>query len=106
MAYDEGLADRIRDLLIGEAHEEKRMFGGLAFLVGGHMAVAVSGAGGILVRVPADEYDAARKAPGVDEFVMRGRAMRGWVRADPADDEELAGWVRGGLAVAHSLPPK
>jgi TfoX/Sxy family transcriptional regulator of competence genes len=106
MAYDEGLAERIRELLVGESYEEKRMFGGLAFLVGGHMAIAVSGSGGILVRVPEDEYEAARSEPGVDDFVMRGKPMRGWLRADPADDEELARWTRGGLDVAHSLPPK
>jgi TfoX/Sxy family transcriptional regulator of competence genes len=102
VAYDEDLANRIREELAGGRFEEKRMFGGLAFMVGGHMAIAVSGQGGILVRVSEDEYEAARAEPGVSDFVMRGRPMKGWLRAEPAD-EELGRWVRRGLAAARAL---
>jgi hypothetical protein len=105
MPYDEDLANRIREELADEPFVEKRMFGGLAFLIGGHMAVAASGQGGILVRVPEDEYEAALAEPTADEFVMRGRAMTGWVRADPADDD-LPRWVARGVAVAKAKPPK
>jgi hypothetical protein len=104
MAYDEELAHRIREVLSGEQYVEQRMFGGLAFLVGGHMAIAASGQGGLLVRVPEDEYAAARSEPGVDDFVMRGKPMRGWLRVEPGED--LAEWVRRGLSVARALPPK
>ena len=105
MAYDEDLANRIREELRDERFVEKRMFGGLAFLIGGHMAVAASGQGGILVRVSDDEYEAALAEPTADEFVMRGRAMAGWLRADPAGDD-LPRWVARGVAVAKALPPK
>ena len=105
MAYDEDLANRLREELRGEKVVEKRMFGGLAFLIGGHMSVAASGQGGLLVRVPDDEYEAARSEPGVSDFVMRGRAMQGWLRVDPAD-EDIPRWVARGVAKAKSLPPK
>jgi TfoX/Sxy family transcriptional regulator of competence genes len=110
MAYDEELADRIRELLVGEpAVIEQKMFGGLAFLVGGHMAVAASGQGGLLVRVdPArsDEIVASGKA---QPMVMRGREMTGWLRVDAGEvrtREELATWVSLGRDYARSLPPK
>jgi TfoX/Sxy family transcriptional regulator of competence genes len=111
MAYDEELADRIRLLAAadGAAVSEKRMFGGLAFLVGGHMAVAASGQGGILVRVdPAESDELVRTTPAT-VAVMRGREMAGWLRvasADVAEDEQLAPWVRRGVGHAGSLPPK
>jgi hypothetical protein len=105
VAYDEDLANRIREELRDEQFVEKRMFGGLAFLIGGHMAVAASGQGGILVRVPDDEYGEALAEPGADEFVMRGRAMQGWLRVEPADGD-IPRWVARGLAVAKALPPK
>jgi hypothetical protein len=103
--HDEDLAHRIREQLSGESYVEQRMFGGLAFLVGGHMSVAASGQGGLLARVPEDEYATARAEPGVDDFVMRGRPMKGWLRVDPAE-ADLARWVRRGVAVAKALPPK
>lgn len=109
MAYDEELAERIRDL-IGPRPDlvEQRMFGGLAFLIGGHMAIAASGRGGILVRT--DPADAGRfLAEGAEPMEMRGRAMTGWLRvgADAvAADERLLVWVERGTAFAESLPAK
>lgn len=106
MAYDEELADRIRGLVSGEdGMTEQKMFGGLAFLVNGNMAVAASGQGGILVRVdPAESADLVEKTQ-AEEMVMRGRAMAGWLRLDPAEDE-LPAWVERGVSYARSLPPK
>jgi TfoX/Sxy family transcriptional regulator of competence genes len=106
MAYDEELADRIRGLVAGEdGVTEQKMFGGLAFLVNGNMAVAASGQGGILVRVdPADSAELVEKTQ-AEEMVMRGRAMAGWLRLDPAEDE-LPAWVERGVSYARSLPPK
>jgi TfoX/Sxy family transcriptional regulator of competence genes len=106
VAYDEELADRIRALVAGlSGLEEKKMFGGLAFLVNGNMAVAASGQGGILVRVDPAESAALVEATGAEEMVMRGRAMAGWLRVEPAEDE-LPGWVERGVGYARSLPPK
>jgi len=110
MAYDEELAARIR-ALIGERPglTEKKMFGGLAFLVGGNMAISASGQGGVLVHVDPGESDALVAATTAYPFVMRGREMTGWLRVDPehlATDDELAGWVDRGTAYARSLPPK
>jgi TfoX/Sxy family transcriptional regulator of competence genes len=111
MAYDEELADRIRLLAAadGTAVSEKRLFGGLAFLVGGNMAIAASGQGGVLVRVdPADSDDLVRTTPAT-VAIMRGRAMAGWLRVASSDldeDEQLAPWVRRGVAYATSLPAK
>ena len=110
MAYDEELADWVREVLTGEQVTEKRMFGGLAFLVGGAMAVAVSGAGGLMVRVDPAEVDALLARPGVEQVQMGSRSpMRGWVLVrDEAlgDDAALAGWVRRGVAqVGSSEPP-
>jgi TfoX/Sxy family transcriptional regulator of competence genes len=106
MAYDEELADRIRGLVAGEdGVTEQKMFGGLAFLVNGNMAVAASGQGGILVRVdPAESADLVEKTQ-AEEMVMRGRSMAGWLRLDPAEDE-LPAWVERGVSYARSLPPK
>jgi hypothetical protein len=110
MAFDEALAQRIRDLLEGEPGlREQRMFGGLAFLIGGHMAVAASGQGGLLVRVEPAEFDALIETANVRPMEMRGRAMRGWLRVDAAEvneDEALARWVRRGAGYARSRPPK
>ena len=110
MAYDEGLAERIRALLAGEGDvPEKKMFGGLAFLVGGNMSVSASGQGGLLLRCePAQTADLVQE-PHASTAVMRGRAMEGWLRVD-ADgvhtDEELQKWVTRGVEYARSLPPK
>jgi TfoX/Sxy family transcriptional regulator of competence genes len=109
MAYDEQLAARIRDLVADEAGlTEKKMFGGLAFLVEGNMAVAASGQGGLLVRVdPAESAELVETTPAM-EMEMRGRSMAGWLRLDSADveDEELSAWVDRGVSFARSLPPK
>lgn len=110
MAYDEALADRIRDLIGDEpALSEKKMFGGLAFLVGGNMAVAVSGQGGILVRVDPAESERLLDTTAAFPMEMRGRSMKGWLRVDDADvatDDQLATWVDRGTSYARSLPPK
>ena len=110
MAYDEVLAERIRELLLTEPGvTETRMFGGLAFLVGGHMAIAASRQGGVLVRVDPMEADALVARTGAYHAVMRGRPADGWLRLD-ADDlrtrRQLVAWVNRGAACARSLPPK
>ncbi|HKE75925.1 MAG TPA: TfoX/Sxy family protein [Acidimicrobiales bacterium] len=110
MAYDEDLADRIRGLLAGEAAvSEQKMFGGLAFLMGGNMAVAASGQGGLLVRVdPATSDDLVATTP-AEEMVMRGRPMQGWLRVAPESvttDADLRTWVDRGRSYAGSLPAK
>ncbi|MGH2936118.1 MAG: TfoX/Sxy family protein [Gaiellaceae bacterium] len=106
MAYDEDLAGSIRAQVAGrDGVTEKRMFGGLAFLVGGNMAVAASGRGGLLVRVDPAESDALLAAGGAEMMVMRGRAMPGWLLvAEPA--AELERWVALGVTYAGTLPPK
>ena len=110
MAYDEELAGRIRDLVAGEPGlTEQKMFGGLAFLIGGNMAVAASGQGGLLVRVDPDESDALVETTGAEAMVMRGREMRGWLRVEAADvgtEDDLAAWVERGASYARSLPAK
>ncbi len=110
MAYDEELADRIRALLGNRAGlTEKKMFGGLGFMIGGNMAVAASGQGGILVRVDPDESDDLVATAAAEPMEMRGRQMAGWLRvdtADVADDAALGEWVERGAAYASSLPPK
>ena len=106
MAYDDALASRIRELVEGEdGLTEQRMFGGLAFLVNGNMAVAASGQGGILVRVDPAESAQLVETTGAEEMVMRGRSMAGWLRVDPGEDE-LPEWVERGVSFARSLPPK
>src|SRR5216117_4136789 len=106
MAYDEELAGRIRELVAGEPGlSEKKMFGGLAFLVGGNMAVAASGQGGLLVRVDPDESEALCASTGAEPMVMRGRAMAGWLRVE-AEPAEVESWVRRGVAYARTLPAK
>jgi len=110
VAYDEELANRIRELIAGDADvTEKRMFGGLAFLVGGNMSVAASGQGGLMVRVDPAQTDALVTKPHAGRFEMRGRAMQGWLRVDAEGvrtKRELEPWVRRGVAYARSLPPK
>jgi TfoX/Sxy family transcriptional regulator of competence genes len=110
MAYDEELANRVRELIAAEdGVVEKRMFGGLAFLIGGNMSVSVSGQGGLLLRVDPEETEALLGRPHAEPFVMRGRAMDGWLRVAPegvGTKRQLAGWVERGVAYARSLPPK
>ena len=110
MAYDEELADRIRALVAGlSGVTEKKMFGGLAFLVAGNMAVAASGGGGVLVRVDPEESEALVASTSARPMVMRGREIAGWLRVETehvASDAELARWVELGTAYARSLPPK
>jgi TfoX/Sxy family transcriptional regulator of competence genes len=109
MAYDEQLAARIRELVSAEQGvEEKTMFGGLAFLLNGNMAVAASGQGGLLARVDPAESDELVETTPAEEMVMRGRSMKGWLRVDSKDVEgdELDVWVERGLAFARSLPAK
>jgi TfoX/Sxy family transcriptional regulator of competence genes len=106
MAYDEGLAERIRELAAGEPGlAEKKMFGGLAFLVNGNMAVAASGQGGLLVRVDPDEGARLVETTNAHPMEMRGREMPGWLRVDAAG-AEVATWVERGLSYARTLPAK
>jgi TfoX/Sxy family transcriptional regulator of competence genes len=110
MAYDDRLAEQIRDLLAAEAGvTEKKMFGGLAFLLGGNMAIAASGQGGALVRVDPAESDRLVDTTGAEAAVMQGRPMSGWLRV-PADDlvteEQVAQWVGIGRDYARTLPEK
>jgi TfoX/Sxy family transcriptional regulator of competence genes len=110
VAYDEKLADRIRDLMPEDADvTEQKMFGGLAFLVGGNMAVAASGQGGLMVRVDPAQSDALVAKSNARPMEMRGRAMAGWLRVDTEDvrtKAQLAKWVKTGVAYAGSLPAK
>jgi TfoX/Sxy family transcriptional regulator of competence genes len=110
VAYDEHLAERIRELVEGERGlTEQKMFGGVAFLVGGNMAIAASGEGGILVRVDPEQADDLVDTTPASTAVMRGRPMRGWLRVT-ADDvrtkRQLQRWVGLGTAYARSLPAK
>jgi TfoX N-terminal domain len=110
MAYDEDLADRIRELVGSEPGlTEQKMFGGLAFLIGGNMAVAASGQGGVLVRVDPARSDALVATTNAFPMEMRGRQMQGWLRVDPehvGTKRQLAKWVELGTAYARSLPAK
>jgi hypothetical protein len=110
VAYDEELAARIRELVVGESNlTEQKMFGGLAFLIGGNMAVAASGQGGILVRVDPAQSDALVATTNARVMEMRGRSMRGWLRVGPEDlrgKRQLARWVELGTTYARSLPAK
>ena len=110
MAYDTELVERIRELLATERGvDEKRMFGGLAFLINGHMAVAASGKGGLLVRVPPHETDKLLDRAHVSPMVMAGREARGWLRVDPdglKTKRQLARWVTRSVDHVRSLPPK
>jgi TfoX/Sxy family transcriptional regulator of competence genes len=110
VAYDEELAGRIRELVVSEAGlTEKKMFGGLAFLIGGNMAVAASGQGGVLVRVDPAQSDKLVATTNARLMEMRGRSMQGWLRVDPEDlrtKRQLANWVERGTTYARSLPVK
>lgn len=110
MAYDEDLAGRLRELLTGESDvSEKKMFGGLAFLIRGNMAVAASGQGGLLVRVDPSKSDRLIATTNARRMEMGGRAMQGWLRVDSDDvrtERQLIKWVGLGMAYAHSLPAK
>ena len=109
MAYDEELAGRIRNLVSGEPGlTEKKMFGGLGFMVGGNMAVAASGQGGLLVRVDPGESEYLVASSAAYPMEMRGRQMAGWLRVDSEHlaGDELTAWVERGVAYARSLPPK
>jgi len=109
VAYDEELADRLRERLSGASYTEKQMFGGLAFLIGGNMSVAASGQGGLLVRVDPGEYDALLAEPGAEPMDMGRGPMRGWLRVNPdvlADEKTLDIWVTRGVRYARSLPAK
>ena len=110
MAYDEDLARRIRELVGDEdGVTEQRMFGGLAFLVGGNMAVAASGQGGLMVRADPADPEGLLDEPHARPMEMRGRTMDGWLRVDGQGvrtKRQLEPWVRRGVAYARSLPPK
>ena len=110
MAYDEKLAEHVRDLLVGEPDvTEKKMFGGLAFLIGGNMAVAASGQGGLMVRVDPAKSESLMAKTNACFVKMRGRATRGWLRVDIDDlrtKRQLAKWVDLGTLYARSLPAK
>jgi hypothetical protein len=110
VAYDEELADRIRELVGDEPNlSEQKMFGGLAFLIGGNMAVAASGQGGLLVRVDPEQSDELTASTNARPMEMRGRQMKGWLRVDPEHVNtkgQLAKWVELGATYARSLPAK
>ncbi|MBA3807231.1 MAG: TfoX/Sxy family protein [Solirubrobacterales bacterium] len=110
MAYDEDLANRIRELVgMQDGVSEMRMFGGLAFLIDGNMAVAASGQGGLMLRVEPGETDALLGKPHAHAFEMRGRAMKGWLRIDVEgvqSKRQLERWVARGVDYARSLPSK
>ena len=110
MAYDLELADRIRTVVQGEPGlTERRMFGGLAFLIQGNMAVSASSQGGLLLRIDPAEAGLLTSEPHVRRFEMRGRKMDGWLRVAAEvveDDDDLRGWVRHGVTYARSLRPK
>ena len=110
VAYDEDLANRIRELVAGEEGlTEQRMFGGLAFLIGGNMSVSASGQGGLMLRVEPSQTDALLRRPHTRPFMMRGREMQGWLRVDAEGvrtKRQLERWVARGVAYARSLPRK
>jgi TfoX/Sxy family transcriptional regulator of competence genes len=110
VAYDEDLANRIRELMAAEEGvTEKKMFGGLAFLIGGNMSVSASGQGGLLLRCDPADTDALLQKPHAAPFEMRGRAMDGWLRVAAEGlrtKRQLEPWVACGVAYARSLPPK
>ena len=110
MAYDEALADRVRDAFDNRPYVvEKKMFGGLGWMVHGNMAVAALGGGDMMVRVAKEDGEAFVQEPGAELMVMRGRAMSGWIHLDEQVHEsgpELQKWVERGLAYALTLPEK
>ncbi len=110
MAYDNDLANRIRELVLSEPGvTEQKMFGGLAFLINGNMSVSASGQGGLLLHVNPDETDSLLAKPHAHPFEMRGRAMQGWLRVDAEGIKtkaQLQRWVTRGVDYAKSLPKK
>ncbi len=110
MAYDEDLAHRVRELIADETGViEKQMFGGLSFLIGGHMSVSVSGRGGLMLRIDPEATDALLAQPHTSPMVMRGRELQGWLRVDVdgvRTKRQLESWVKRGVSYARSLPPK
>jgi TfoX/Sxy family transcriptional regulator of competence genes len=110
VAYDEELANRIREVMSAEQGvTEMRMFGGLAFLIEGNMAVSASGQGGLLLRVDPTDTDELLGKPHAHPFEMRGRVMQGWLRVDAegvGTKRDLQRWANRGIAYARSLPPK
>ncbi len=110
MAYDEELAERVRHALAGESGlTERKMFGGIGFMLDGHMAVGVSGEGGLMLRVPPDRAEELLEQPHAERFEMRGRGMAGWLRigeAGVATEDDLDGWVGVGVDFVRTLPPK
>jgi TfoX/Sxy family transcriptional regulator of competence genes len=110
VAYDEDLAHRIREVMQGEPGvTERRMFGGLAFLINGNLAVSASSQGGLLLRVDPATTEALVRRPEAGRFVMRGRELDGWLRIDPSGlttKRRLTAWVARGVAYARSLPSR
>ena len=110
VAYDEELANRVRELVgTRKGVIEKQMFGGLAFLIDGNMSVSVSGKGGLMLRCDPEETDALLRKPHAAPFEMRGRVMEGWLRVDIEGlrtRSQLERWVGRGVAYARSLPAK
>ena len=110
MPYDEDLANRLRELLADQdAVTEKKMFGGLAFLLNGHMSVSASRNGGLLARIDPDDTEAVLRRPGVALMEMGGRTMHGWITVAPEGvrtKRDLAGWVKRSVAYVKTLPPK
>ena len=110
MAYDEDLANRIRELVADEPGlTEMKMFGGLAFLIGGNMAVSASGQGGLLLHVDPSATDELLAKRHAQPFEMRGRVMDGWLRVEAEGVQtkaQLERWVARGVSYARSLPPK
>ena len=110
MAYDEGLADRVREIVAASGEfSERKMFGGLAFMVAGHMAVAASGQGGIMLRVEPDQTDELLAKPFCHPFEMRGKPVDGWLRVDAEGvktKRQLERWVMRGVEYARTRPPR
>jgi len=110
MAYDEDLANRIRELIASEdGYTEQKMFGGIGFMIDGHMAVGVSGEGGLMIHCSKEETEALLAKPGARPFEMRGREMKGWLRVDAesvSTTRALEPWAMQSVAFARALPPK
>jgi TfoX/Sxy family transcriptional regulator of competence genes len=110
MAYDEDLANRIRELIASEdGYTEQKMFGGIGFMIDGHMAVGVSGEGGLMIHCSKEETEALLAKPGARPFEMRGREMKGWLRVDAesvSTKRALEPWAMQSVAFARALPPK
>ena len=110
MAYDEDLANRIRELIASEdGYTEQKMFGGIGFMIDGHMALGVSGQGGLMIHCSKEETEALLAKPGARPFEMRGREMKGWLRVDAesvSTKRALEPWVMQSVAFARALPTK